>query len=468
VVTASDLADGQRQRKNADRAVRGRGLTLCTSLLMGTLLLVLSTSVEAQLFFGARPHPGLMIGPLFVQASVSPERRDVSVEVIFSVVIPPGHSALEFEQDLYLLWPGEIITPLPGGPGNPSLTRAVEAHGLTSIQEGRLPLLAHRHYETSLDTEPLAGGVPFVTFVRTGGPLGLAPPATYIQIPWTPKLVNPAWLINLQFTAKGLIKPKPTTWVARTFSGARYLLALGFNDVGPPAMFEMYFWQRDRVIPITDPARLLINFARSDHLGVDEISPPASRRELSQSFDNTDLVSLFLGPIEGLTPQVLAVHFGYFSGFQSWGPIVVPALFFALGNFAGVIIRNLADRLRRRFAGRVRVGRWVNAHGSQNGIVVPRERLAEIVPGETSYDDVLRLCGREPEELDSLGTPARKTLVYRGRRLMPVRKWTCGWLTTVSRWEVEHHEVEINVEGGIVRDVQARIRRARREDLAPA
>jgi hypothetical protein len=434
---------------------------------MGMLLLLLSASAEAQLFFAASPHPGFMIGPLFVQASVSPQGRDVPVEVIFSVVIPPGHSAFEFEQDLYLLWPGEIITPLPAGRGNPSLARTVEAHGLTPIQEGRLPLLAQRHYETTLDTESVAGGVPFVTFVRTGGPLGLTPPATYIQIPWTPKLVNAAWLINLQFTAKGLIKPKPTTWVARTFSGARYLLALGFNDVGPPAMFEMYFWQRDRMIAVTDPARLLINFARSDHLGIDEISPPTSRRELSQSLDNTDLVSLFLGPSEGLTPQVLAVHFGYFSKFQSWGPVVVPTLFFALGNVAGVILRILAERLHRRFAGRVGVGRrWMDAHGSEDGIVVPRERLAEIVPGETTYEDVLRLCGREPEEQENLGAPEKKTLVYRGRRLVPVRKWTWGWLTTVSRWNAEHHEVEISLEGGIVRDVQARIRRARREELA--
>ena len=27
------------------------------------------------------------------------------------------------------------------------------------------------------------------------------------------------------------------------------------NDVGAPAMFSMYYWQRDNVLPVTSPAR---------------------------------------------------------------------------------------------------------------------------------------------------------------------------------------------------------------------
>ena len=52
-------------------------------------------------------------------------------------------------------------------------------------------------------------------------------------------------------------------------------------------------------------------------------------------------------------------------------------------------------------------------------------------------------------------------LVYRGRRLVPQKKRTFGWFTTVSHWDAEDHEVEIMIDGDRVRDVQARIRRSR-------
>ena len=45
---------------------------------------------------GRQPHRGRLGG-------------DVPVEVMFSLMIPAGRSALEFEQDLYLLWPGEVV-----------------------------------------------------------------------------------------------------------------------------------------------------------------------------------------------------------------------------------------------------------------------------------------------------------------------------------------------------------------------
>ncbi|PYN71937.1 MAG: hypothetical protein DMD96_35365, partial [Candidatus Rokuibacteriota bacterium] len=50
-------------------------------------------------------------------------------------------------------------------------------------------------------------------------------------------------------------------------------------------------------------------------------------------------------------------------------------------------------------------------------------------------------------------------LVYRGRKVVPQRRRRLGWLTTVSRWDVEHHEVEITLERNVVQDVQARVRR---------
>jgi hypothetical protein len=149
--------------------------------------------------------------------------------------------------------------------------------------------------------------------------------------------------------------------------------------------------------------------------------------------------------------------------------VVIPALFFALGNVAGVLIRAGVERLRRRLAGRVQVGRrWGGLVGRESGVVLSRERLAQIVPGETTYEDVVTRCGRPSEEREGLATPGRKTLTYRGRRDVPQRRWSWGWLATVSHWDVEYHEVEIAVEAGIVQDIQARVRRARMPDPSAA
>jgi len=413
----------------------------------------------AQVFLASRPQPGLAVTPLFIVADVSSEAADVPVEVMFSLMIPAERSALEFEQDLYLLWPGEVVASA-SGPGI-ELPADVAAQ-VKVIARGRLRLQAQRHYESPADTEVVEPGAPFVSVVRTGGPMGLSPAATYIRIPWSPRLANQAWLMSVRFTAKGLVKPKPTTWLGRTVSGPRSTLALGFNDVGAPAMFSMYYWQRDNVLPVTSPARLVANFARADRLAVDELFPPAARREQSPSLATTDVVSLFLTPAEGVTPQVLRVEFGYFSRLQSWGPILIPALFFALGNAAGALARGLGDRLYRGLSGRLQLGRRrASASGLETGTIIPRDRLAAIVPGETTYEEVVRLSGAEMEEREDFAMPQRKTLIYRGRRDVPHRRWAWSWLAAVSHWDVERHEVEIVVENGIVQNIQMRVDRAR-------
>ena len=53
-----------------------------------------------------------------------------------------------------------------------------------------------------------------------------------------------------------------------------------------------------------------------------------------------------------------------------------------------------------------------------------------------------------------------RTLVYRGQRVVPHRRRSFGWFATVSHWEVEDHEVQIDFERDLVRDIQARIRRS--------
>ena len=84
-----------------------------------------------------------------------------------------------------------------------------------------------------------------------------------------------------------------------------------------------------------------------------------------------------------------------------------------------------------------------------------------IKPGTTTQEEVLRLCGAEVERQERLPDSARTTLIYRGRRLVPESRRILGWLTTVRRWEVERHEVRIELQDDLVRDVQAEVRRYR-------
>ena len=93
--------------------------------------------------------------------------------------------------------------------------------------------------------------------------------------------------------------------------------------------------------------------------------------------------------------------------------------------------------------------------------MLSRDIIARVMPGETTYEQVIALCGPRGEESEQIGAPDRRTLSYRGRRIVPNRRRTLGWLATVSHWDVEQHEVEIELERGVVRDVQARVRRSR-------
>jgi hypothetical protein len=187
--------------------------------------------------------------------------------------------------------------------------------------------------------------------------------------------------------------------------------------------------------------------------------PQSAQRRLSETLEDTDVISLFLDRGEGLTPQVVAVQFGYFSGLQSWAPVLIPLLFFVLGNLAAPILREVGLRGGRAIAARVAFGRAGRGVPNDSGVIVPRETIARIVPGETRYEDVLRLVGPSPEEHEQIGAPERKTLIYRGRRVVPHRKRRFLGFATVTGWNVEHHEVEIDVDRGVVADVQARIRR---------
>ena len=432
------------------------------ALLAAVAVAAAPSAAGAQVFIASRPNPPFTVGPLFVRASVTPALGPIPVDIFFSLAVGAGQSA-GVEQDVFLLWPGSVAGDGKIGAPDAALARYVTERGFDVIEEGRLQLIARNLYGKERVAEPQPGGAPFVTYVRHGGPMGLSTPATWIRIPWTPKLVNRTWMMDLKFTTRGLIKDKPGTWLEHTFWGARHRLSIGFHDVRPRAMFPMYFQHRDRVVHLSeDPAQIVVNFRDSGHVKIEDLYPASAKRQLSETQDRTEQVSLFIDRSEGLAPQVITLQFGYFTGLQSWAPVLIPALFFLLGNLAGPLLRALFTSVSRSMKSRFDVGRRPDeASGRDRGVVLPREVLARIVPGETTYDQVIALCGGHGEEHEDLVAPERKRLVYRGQRVMPQRRRIFSWLAAVSWWAVEHHEVEIQLERDRVVDVQARVRRTR-------
>ena len=111
-------------------------------------------------------------------------------------------------------------------------------------------------------------------------------------------------------------------------------------------------------------------------------------------------------------------------------------------------------------------GRFSTATSGSRGIRPDREEgakeaLARIRPDETTYEEVLRVCGPSPDEEARLPSRETRMLVYWGQRLVPQGWRSFGWFGTVSHWDVEHHEVQIDFDHHRVRDIQARVRRSR-------
>jgi hypothetical protein len=227
-------------------------------------------------------------------------------------------------------------------------------------------------------------------------------------------------------------------------------------------MYPVYFEHRDRVIPLADdPSDITLRFEKADRLRIEQVFPPSANRRVSER-RGTENVAMFLDRSGGITPQLLTVEFGYFTRLQAWAPVLIPLLIFALGNVAGVLIRITAERMSRRYAGRLLLlPRDKNQRPRETGVVLSRDTIARLVPGKTTYDEVLRLCGPNAEQWESLDRPQRRTLMYRGKRSSVHDRTTFGWLATVGSWDVEHHEVEVELERDVVREVQARVRRAR-------
>jgi len=436
------------------------------------MLVAAPGSAYGQVFLATQPTPEFTIGPLSVRANVGPKAGPIEVSLLFSLVVPASVSAAALEQSLYLLWPGEVDgEPVAGAP-DPELRRTVEGRGFQVTREGRLPLAARAIYSGGerQKPEPIAGGAPFVTYTREAGPLGQGTPGSWIRIPWTPRLIDRSWLVELRMRLTGLRRQKQATWLENALWGERHVITLGFNDVRTRATFPMYLAYRDRVVHLSDdPSQLIITFADSTHLKIHEVYPGSSQRRSSETRQATEIVSAYLDPSEGLRPQVLSVQFGYFNGWKAWSPLLFAALFFILGNLAGPLVTMLVKTLGARLQGRIQFGPRSGAPAQrETGTIVPRETLARIAPGETTHAEVLNLCGPDPEERERLSAPGHRTLVYRGRRVVPHRRRRFGWLATVNRWDIEHHEVEIELDGDRVRDVQAQVYRTRLSQPGPA
>jgi hypothetical protein len=413
----------------------------------------------SQVFLASHPHPDFAVGPLLVVAGVRPDLGPVSLRISFGLTLPPNRQTEDIAQDLYILWPAEVAGGSAPGAPDPELHRYVEERGFVVVSEGRLALAVRDRAKlgTSAPSDPLPDSAAFATFYKLGTSPVQSGVGTLVKIAWTPRLVDPNGLLSLSTTLKDLITPKAATWLEELFWGRRHVLSLSVGSAGSLALYSILLDQRDRVIRLArDFSVLAAEFADADHLRIEEISPSAATRRPSRVRAGAETVGLALGAGEGLVPQVLTVRFSYFSGWIAWRPILVSIVALILGNMMGAFMftREIARLSRRWFY----VGPAPS--GSTNG-VVPEEALARIVPGRTTRAEVVGWCGPPSEERTRLGPGEQRTLLYRGVRRMPQQRLRLGPLSTVSRWDEEHHEVAIELVDGRVSDVETRVRSSR-------
>ena len=417
----------------------------------------------AQLFFSSEPNSPARIGPLIVRASVTPGRDTTDIDILWSVALPPR--ATLPPQPLYLLWPGEVSAPVPGGKPDPALAKAVTDLGFDVVGEGRLPLYTQNlsDPDAAAKAQPVEGGAPYVTFVQYGGALGLSPPATWIQVPATPRLADPRWLIELRMQSHALVKPRQASWLERVIQGQRYMLTISFNEVRDRPLFPMYFAHRDRALHLADaPAELVIHFPQSDQLKIDDVYPRTTIRRLSETLESTEVVSLFLDTSEGISPQHLSIQYGYFSKLQGALLVIVPMLFLALGYAVGPALGRVGAHIASSLITHVYLGGWNRAPRDRvSGTLLGDDVIAGIVPGRTTLDEVLALAGPDAERNERLAPQRGRTLVYRGRRVRPQTGRIVGWFSTVRHFDIEEHTVTVDFDGNVVRDVQAEVRRSR-------
>jgi len=430
---------------------------------------VVPVPASAQIFIASVADPSFAVGPLTIRATVTPSLGPVDVEVRWSLDVDTGKSR-GTEQDIFLLWPGEVSSPLGDSKGDKTLEKYVETRGFSVVGSGRLPLYVQNIYGEGVEAAPKsAGEAPYVTFVQDSSALGLSPPGTWIRIPWTPQMPNVTFMTSLRMRVSGAIKPGQTRWFETLFTGERHLFTISYNEVRDRPIFPMYAEHRDRALRLAEaPAELAVHFAQAEHLRIEQVYPPTSTRRLSQSLESTEIVSLFMGSGEGVVPQHLSVQFGYFSKLQGLMIVVIPLLLLAAGPALGPVIGRSAVALLGRLRSRLHLGvPGAKILPRERGVLLGRQVLERIVPGRTTREEVLRMCGTEVEEEERTGAPDRSVLVYRGWRAEPETRQRMRWVATVEAWAVLAQEARIEIEHGLVKDVQVRIRRSRGPNPEP-
>jgi hypothetical protein len=431
------------------------------AIVVGAILLGRVPVGQAQVFLSSESHPEFAIGPLIIVGTVRPDLGPVSVRLSWSVTVPLNRSARDIGEALYLLWPGEVAGPTAPGPADLALRRHVEERGFTVVSGGRLGLESRDRTTLGTLTEGrlLAETASFVTFFKTGTNPAQSGMGTFIKIPWTPLLADAVSLMSLTMTVKDMITPKPATWVEALFWGRRHVLTLSAGSAGSVALYSLYFDERDRVVRLgRDFSLLIAAFVDADHLRVEEISPSSATRRPSRLRAGSETITLPIGASEGTVPQTLKVQFSYFRGPVAWRPILVSLALLILGNLMGAFM--FAQQIRRFFGTRFHLERTRRWRG-RRALVPPPDVLARIAPGTTTHAEVLTLCGSPGEERERRQSPTARTLIYRGAQRVPHPRFRFGRLATVSHWDEEHHEVEINLENDRVTDVQTRVRRFR-------
>ena len=378
------------------------------------LCAVTPTAGYGQVFLASRPHPEFLIGPLFVVANVSPELAPVTVNLSFSLTVKPGVRKAGINQDLYLLWPAEVVESTAPGPADPQLIREIEGRGFAVTGSGRLLLRSRDRLQvgTTAIGDPLDVVASYVAYTRPGSQTGSV---TYIKIPWTPRLADQLAVVTLVLPLRGLIAPKASTWFDEFFWGRRQVITIGFGDLGPPVLglFSLYYERRDRVVHLAREYSLLIaNFGDSDHLKIEEITPSTAVRRQSRVRAGGEVVALTLLPSQDATSQSLRVQFHYFSGRINWRPVVISALVLLVTNFAGVLMFSLEINRRVRRRRRIR-RRFAAAAVSVNGGVPSRDDLISQIPAGTRYDEVVARFGQPDEEHERVTPPGRRTIIYR-------------------------------------------------------
>jgi hypothetical protein len=428
-------------------------------LAVAVLLLVgAAPDARAQVFFGAEPRPRLAIGPLFVAGTAPVDASPITVNVTWNVV--PTSGGRPEPQELHLFWPAEIANATASGEPDPKLVDYVQTRGFAPTASGRLLLRSRDRSQLGLPMPPeqLTATASYVSFVRRGAPLQ-AGAGSLVRIPWTPQLGDPRYVLTLGLPLRGVVAPKPATWFEEMFWGRRNVVALSWGDVGSLALYPLYLEHREHILHLArEYSLLVVTFPDADHLRIEEIAPTGAVRRGSRVRTGSETVSVALNTVDDATPQALKVQFAYFSGWFAWRPVMISIGLLVLGNLTGLMI--LSGRLSQLVRSRLRFGGAGEAEGGNGAILAPGV-LESIRPGETSYEDVVRRLGPPDEHRLRLGDGNQRTLVYRATRHVPKPGFTVGRLTTVRHWDIERHEVEIDLDGGCARDVKVQVRRSR-------